>query len=339
MDAIVILVYVVVTVSSAGVITGVVRARRAAAGAPGTGVDDLMEAAFLASGPGRVADTVISEMHTDGRLTVGRPGVVSIRQPVARTPIENALVNVLTSSPNGALDRLRRELMRAPEVQAIGDDLARRGLLMRPAALRPWRNAARAQVVACWLGVPLGIWLSVRQNMDGNGGFPVIFLILPALFLGFGVGGVCANLTKGRLTSAGRRALDAFRRDTEMGTAERPGRLPSGHWSSAPAVSSANSAARAAPAIAVAVALGGAATIAADTVLRDQLLQAHRVTGASSGNGSGSSGISDFSGGSWCGGGSGCGGTSCGGGSSCGGGGPGCGGGGSGGGGGCGGGS
>ncbi|MFI0820652.1 TIGR04222 domain-containing membrane protein [Streptomyces sp. NPDC021098] len=338
MDALVILVYVAVIASSVFVIRGTVRTRRAAAGAPDSGVNDLVEAAFLAGGPGRVADTVISEMHTDGRLAVGRPGVVSVRQPVARNPVENALLTVLTHAPNGALDRLRRELMRTPEVQGIGDELARRGLMVHPGALRFWRKAARAQVIGCWLCVLLGILASFGQAaVDG---VPVIFMIIPALFFGFVIGASCGRLAKGRLTPAGKLALDAFRRNTE--SAAGPWGGPHGPWSGASATM-----AGAAP-VSVAVALGGASAIAADTVLRDQLLQARRVTGAgaSPGDGSGSSGLSDFSGGSWCGGGSGsgCGGSSCGG-SSCGGGGggSGCGGGGGGsscgGGGGCGGGS
>ncbi|MEK8172863.1 TIGR04222 domain-containing membrane protein [Streptomyces sp. M19] len=64
-----------------------------------------MEAAFLSGGPGQVADTVICRMRSDGRLAIGGPGVVSVRQPVAHHPVEHAALDVLATAPDGALER------------------------------------------------------------------------------------------------------------------------------------------------------------------------------------------------------------------------------------------
>ncbi|WP_244320974.1 TIGR04222 domain-containing membrane protein [Streptomyces melanosporofaciens] len=300
-----ILIYAAVALSSVVLITGTVRARRGEAVGP---VDarayDLLEAAFLAGGPGRTADTVISAMYADGRLAIGDPGVVSVRQPIARGPVEEDLLRLCAGSPHGALNWLRRELMRSASVQAIGDRLAGRGLMVRPDALRFWRRAARAQNTLCAVGVFLAIVMTIGSVADD--GLPLIFAIAPALFTGFLIGGICAGAAKRRLTAAGKRALVAYRR--ESGVGERRHTLSVGHPATIP--------------VAVVVALTGAATLTDDPLLRKQLLDAQKVpSGSGSSSDSGSSGTSDYGGGSWCGGGgSGCGGSSCGG-SSCGGGG------------------
>ncbi|SEC75623.1 TIGR04222 domain-containing protein [Streptomyces melanosporofaciens] len=305
MSAAVILIYAAVALSSVVLITGTVRARRGEAVGP---VDarayDLLEAAFLAGGPGRTADTVISAMYADGRLAIGDPGVVSVRQPIARGPVEEDLLRLCAGSPHGALNWLRRELMRSASVQAIGDRLAGRGLMVRPDALRFWRRAARAQNTLCAVGVFLAIVMTIGSVADD--GLPLIFAIAPALFTGFLIGGICAGAAKRRLTAAGKRALVAYRR--ESGVGERRHTLSVGHPATIP--------------VAVVVALTGAATLTDDPLLRKQLLDAQKVpSGSGSSSDSGSSGTSDYGGGSWCGGGgSGCGGSSCGG-SSCGGGG------------------
>lgn len=305
MDTIAILVYAAVAVSSAMLITGTVRARRREVSGPVYArTYDLLEAAFLAGGPGRVADTVISAMYADRRLAIGGPGVVSVRRPVARGPVEEELLRLAAGSPHGALTWLRRELMRSTAVQEIGDRLAGRGLMVRPDALRFWRRMARVQTGLCAVGAFLAIVISIGSATDG--GPPLIFMIAPALFIGFFVGGSCAGAGKRRLTAAGRRALVAYRR--ESGVSGRHVRARSiGH----PATVS----------VAVVVALTGAAALTDDPLLRAHLLDAQKVPGGSGSSGhsgsSGDSGVSvSDSGGSWCGGGGGssCGGSSCGGG-------------------------
>ncbi|MEU1792053.1 TIGR04222 domain-containing membrane protein [Streptomyces sparsogenes] len=333
--------YVVFAASSAVLITGTVRARRAGGPVADARAHDLLEAAFLEAGPGRVADTVICAMHADGRLAVGGPGVVSVRQPIARDPVEHALLEVHAQAPHGGLALLRSQLMRHRAVQAIGYRLAERGLLVLPEKINFWRRLAAVQTVAAVAGVFLGIWgTSVEESGGYDGGVPLIFRMFPALFGAFLIGVICAASNRKRITAAGKRALRAYREDLAYATAEPRGGTPP------------RTGARVAS-VAEIVALTGVGALAADELLRDQLLEAHRTqaaaaasagSSASSGS-SGSSGSSSSCGtsGSWCGtsgSGSGCGSSSCGGGggSSCGGGGSSCGGGsGCGGGGGCGG--
>ncbi|MFG2648314.1 TIGR04222 domain-containing membrane protein [Streptomyces sp. NPDC048436] len=113
-----------VVASTAGLLVGVSRVRRAAPAQPdaqhGT-VFDPLEAAFLAGGPGRVTDAAIAALHEDGRLVVAFPGVVAIRSTEVRNPVEGAVLQAHAAAPSGALHWLRVGVMRSPAVQAIGD--------------------------------------------------------------------------------------------------------------------------------------------------------------------------------------------------------------------------
>ncbi|MFM9372517.1 TIGR04222 domain-containing membrane protein [Streptomyces sp. Da 82-17] len=291
-------------------------------------VTDPLDAAFLAGGPGRVADTVLAAMHADGRLAVAGPGVVGVRQAVAHHPVERAVLDTHAAAPSGALHWLRIGVMRSPAVQAVGDGLAQRGFLHRPDAHRPLRRWAGLQTGLSFLSFPLAIVLTVVQYsaLDGAG-FAVPFILgaLPVTGAGFVIGVVCMAMTGSRMTGAGKRALAHFR---AMRDHADPVHL---------------------------VACDGPRSVP-DAVMRDQLTTASRMRANSTAAGAGSTPlvfVGDTSV-TWCGGGGGgsscggssCGGSSCGGssgGSSCGGGGGGgssCGGGGGGGGGGgCGGGS
>ncbi|TJZ49621.1 TIGR04222 domain-containing membrane protein [Streptomyces piniterrae] len=313
--------------SSLVLVTGTVRAVRAAGPPSGRAVyartHDMGEIAFLAGGPGRVADAALAGMHADGRLAVGGPGVVTVRQAFAQDAVEAAVLDSVARTPGGALAAVRGHTMRSPAVQEIGDRLAARGLMRRPGFGQGWRRWATAQVTACVVVFLVGLLLTFADADSGDlAEAPTVFRIMPGVLAGIVVGAVCKSVCGRRVTKAGLRALGAAR------AAHRPGAVQS---------------------VASLVALGGAAVIA-DEALRQHLAEAHRTTAsasASSGSsGSDSGGISpgDGSGTSWCGssdGGSGCGSSSCGAASSCGGGGSSCGGGGSscGGGGGCGGGS
>ncbi|MER5182728.1 TIGR04222 domain-containing membrane protein [Streptomyces sp. NPDC002896] len=302
--AISILYYVLIGGSSAALIVALVKAR--GRGAPtGAFVHDTLEAAFLSGGPGRVADTVITAMHEDGRLAVVWPGIVSIPQGAAtRNPAESALIEAHSAAPNGALHQLRVGVMRSLAVQSIGDGLAARGLLIQPGALRPIRRWAIAQIVLCVAGFPLAIVLTVVQfaQIDGyDFELPLVFAVFPAVALGIVVGSVCAARTGKRLTGAGRSALRQY---------------------------AASPAARAAGAAHL-VAMGGPRAVP-DAELRTRLAAAARTrvsVGGSPHSGSSSSGshdaavwISAADAVTWCGGGGGggsdggssCGGSSCG---------------------------
>ncbi|MFH8407682.1 TIGR04222 domain-containing membrane protein [Streptomyces sp. NPDC018019] len=289
---------------------------------------EVWEIAFLAGGPARVADAAIAGMHQDGRLAVGGPGVVSVRQSVAYDPVETAVLDSLAHTPDGALSTLRRHVMRAPAVQAVGDRLAARGLMRQPRAGRLWRRYAGWQAGVCMAGFALVLLFTVTGAVPhAPSETPFAVLVLPAAVLGTVVGTVCRKVLGRRVTRAGAAVV----RKAEAGLV--------------------TDAARSA---ALVVALGGTALLV-DEVLREQFTEAQRsAAGAfahspsAAGSSSGSSNTScgwnipdDGSHTSWCGsscgggtgsgcgsssssggdGGSSSGGSSCGGSSSCGGGG------------------
>ncbi|MFE4176230.1 TIGR04222 domain-containing membrane protein [Streptomyces sp. NPDC056909] len=203
-------VHLAVAVSSVLLISAVVRLRRRG---PGGHVHDVMEAAFLGGGPGRVADAAIAGMHADGRLIVGGPGIVSVPHPVARNEVEQAVLQEHATAPSGALHTLRLAVMRGPAVQRVGDGLAARGLLVPPAEARGPRRWGGIQALLCFLGLPvcfvLAIMVFVAGSVPGDGS-PAGFSLLPTLFAGAVVGMVCSSLTGRRITAAGQRALREF---------------------------------------------------------------------------------------------------------------------------------
>ncbi|MFJ9679288.1 TIGR04222 domain-containing membrane protein [Streptomyces sp. NPDC101194] len=199
-------------VSSVLLVVGLARAR----GGPGGSVHDLLEVAFLNGGPGRVVDTTLTAMHTDGRLTVGGPGIVAVEQVDARDPVERAVLRTHATAPSGALHALRDAVMRHPAVQEIGDGLAARGLLAPPTTTRVWRRWGVAQGLVCLLAIPLGVVVTAMQSMADDSpemdvSVPFLFQVLPALIIGFPIGFVCAGIARGRVTKPGRRAAEAYR--------------------------------------------------------------------------------------------------------------------------------
>ncbi|MGW1373826.1 TIGR04222 domain-containing membrane protein [Streptomyces sp. NPDC002446] len=311
-------VYAGIGVSSLLLVLGtvVVRLRTPSARGADARAHEVWETAFLAGGPGRVVDAAVAGMHEDGLLTVGGPGVVTVRRATARDAVEAAVLGAVLRTPGGALATVRGEAMRSPAVQGIGDRLAARGLLRRPRLARGWRRWASAQMTVCGVLFFLGVLLAI-VGAGGDDG-PVVFTIAPVLFGGLVVGALCRTVFRQRITKAGSRALRAARTADSQGGAGGSQGGAGGSWQPA----------------ALVVALGGTALIV-DELLRQQLEEAQRATAAAAqGGGSSSSGGSSYDSGggsgsegtTWCGasdggsgGGSG-GGSSCGAGASCGGG-------------------
>ncbi|MGW1229095.1 TIGR04222 domain-containing membrane protein, partial [Streptomyces sp. NPDC002530] len=200
-----------VTVSSALLVTGLVRDRRPSGGP----VHDPAEAAFLGGGPGRVVDAALAAMCEDGRILVGGPGIVAVRRAVAHDPVERAVLHAHAAAPNGALHTLRDAVMRHPAVQEIGDGLAARGLLRVPGSHRLQQRWGTTQGVLCLLALPAAFALTVAEWMASDGfvdeGVPFVLKVLPALVAGSVVGLASAAVARSRITRAGRRAAAAFR--------------------------------------------------------------------------------------------------------------------------------
>ncbi|RMI33860.1 TIGR04222 domain-containing membrane protein, partial [Streptomyces triticirhizae] len=110
------------------------------------GVGTVAEAAFLAGGPERVADTVLVALWEKERVTIEDRWVRVVR-PVADDPLERAALGVLGEEWGAPLDRVRAELIGSPLVRDIGEGLASRGLTYLPRQRRAWGRA----IVLCRL--------------------------------------------------------------------------------------------------------------------------------------------------------------------------------------------
>ncbi|MFJ9695758.1 TIGR04222 domain-containing membrane protein [Kitasatospora sp. NPDC101183] len=174
-------------------------------GLPGRGLP-LLSAAFLAGGPGRVFDTVLVRMHQAERLVVSRDGTVTLTRDRPYDAVEQALMDAAGPSRSRSLAGLRADVMRSAAVQALGDELAARGLMRRPdliAALgraRRWLWAAMAAVVACAV-------LSFLVD-DHRPGYDRPGIETPAVLLFVGLGFLLTSRTdRARITPAGRRQI------------------------------------------------------------------------------------------------------------------------------------
>ncbi|GGT31889.1 hypothetical protein GCM10010271_39900 [Streptomyces kurssanovii] len=177
-------------------------------------VHDVYEAAFLAGGPGRVVDAALTALHSDGRIAVGWPGVLSVMRPVARDPVERAVFSVLPFAPNGALHTVRLHTMRSPAVQELGDALAAGGLMVPPGHGTGLARWGVTQSVVCFLGLPVAFVLTVAEflgDTSGGSGSPFVFLLFPVLIVGAVIGSFQAARARRRVTPAGRSALGAYR--------------------------------------------------------------------------------------------------------------------------------
>ncbi|MFI8258035.1 TIGR04222 domain-containing membrane protein [Streptomyces filamentosus] len=211
MDLLLVLFY---AAGAAAVVRLVVLVRRIRGG-PGGPLQDLYEAAFLAGGPGRVADTALAALHLDGRLVIGGPGVAAVVHRVAHDPVERAVFDVRATAPSGALHQLRLGVMTHPAVQEIGDGLAARGLVTPPEPRQALRRWCVGVVMASVLLLPSAavVITVVRFGEPGDTGVPFVVKVLPLFFVCFATALVCGASAGRRVSPAGVAALAAYRRE------------------------------------------------------------------------------------------------------------------------------
>ncbi|MET8701873.1 TIGR04222 domain-containing membrane protein [Kitasatospora sp. NPDC004723] len=215
--------YLIPAAALAATVLWASRARQAALrvpnpqGLPGRGLP-LLHAAFLAGGPGRVFDTALVRMHRAGHVVVSRSRLVTVTTDRPQDTVERAIVEAVGPSRSLGLDPLRLAVMRSPSVQAIGDELAGRGLLRNPVRLRRARTAHRSIWLALLLTAALTALAYPLASHDGSGDDGPALWIPPLLL----VVGLLALLgtrpPKGRITPAGRRQLGLM----DNGTPWRP---------------------------------------------------------------------------------------------------------------------
>ncbi|MGV9266774.1 TIGR04222 domain-containing membrane protein [Kitasatospora sp. NPDC003701] len=174
-----------------------------AKGLPGRGLP-LLDTAFLSGGPGRVFDTALVRMHQAGRVVVNRAGLVTLTTEQPYDAVDLAIIEAVGPTRQRDLTALRREVMRAPAVQELGDRLADRGLLRRPVLMRQARTARRL----LWLALLLMVATTVVAYLVDNGEAEHPSLWLPPVALLFGLVSLLVTWPlKGRITPAGRRQL------------------------------------------------------------------------------------------------------------------------------------
>ncbi|MBB5936071.1 TIGR04222 domain-containing membrane protein [Streptomyces zagrosensis] len=208
------LAYLAVAAAALFLVVGVVGFRRALrAKNAAAHVKDVWEAAFLAGGPGRVTDTALYALYSDGRLQIGDPGVVTITRRTVRNPVDGAIFEAAARSPHGGLGWLRGEVMRSPVVQGIGDGLAERGLMVQPSLIRHWQQWARGLASVC---ASSGAFVFILYAIEAvEGPTATLFTkVLPPLVAGVVIGVVCTQVVGGRVTGPGRKALATYTRVT-----------------------------------------------------------------------------------------------------------------------------
>ncbi|MEU5400484.1 TIGR04222 domain-containing membrane protein [Streptomyces sp. NPDC005963] len=216
MDTAAVLVWIAIAASSIPLIVTVIRAQRdSKARGVAEEIRSVYEAAFLGGGPSRVVDTAVSAMHADGRLNIGGPGIVIVARKISRDPVERAVLAHLANSDDHRLNTLRYTVMRKPAVTDISSGLTDRGLLipLRRLGSGPvvWGHG---QAVLCWMGLTTATALTVVSHTHDweRPELPFVVLVLPALVWGIVTGHLMARRVSRRATTAGRRALRAYRR-------------------------------------------------------------------------------------------------------------------------------
>ncbi|MFC8451187.1 TIGR04222 domain-containing membrane protein [Kitasatospora sp. NPDC057223] len=278
-------------------------------GLPGRGLP-LLDAAFLAGGPGRVVDTVLVRMHQEGRVIVSRGGLVTVTAGKTYDDVEAALITAAGDLRQRDLVGLRRTTMTSDAVQQIGNRLADHGLMRDPGRLRRARRARRLvwlTMLAVVVSTAVGLVVTHdrpeadRPSIAGALGLVALGLV----FL------LVSRVRKGRITPAGKRQLSLM--------------TQGGPWKPRHGVGIASSL------LLGAVALEGIGSGLPDQELQEAMLAASVTrppvgVGGSSGSDGGASSCSSSSA-SWCGfsdsgsgggSGSGCGSSGCGSSSSCG---------------------
>ncbi|MFF9475479.1 TIGR04222 domain-containing membrane protein [Streptomyces roseolus] len=180
-------------------------------GGPSGPLRDVHEAAFLAGGPGRVADTALAAMHLDGRIVIGGPGVVAVVHRVAHDPVERAVLDSHAAAPSGSLRALRLAVMTHPAVQELGDDLAARGLVSLPGPRRTLRRWCVGLVIGSVLLFPVGIVATVAEFAVDGPTVPFFVKLLPLLFVCLVTAVICGTTYTRQVSTAGLAALAAYR--------------------------------------------------------------------------------------------------------------------------------
>ncbi|MEV8475091.1 TIGR04222 domain-containing membrane protein [Streptomyces sp. NPDC051173] len=182
-----------------------VRSRRRAI-APtrtGSGTPGLLEVACLTGGPLRVAETVITVMDDDGRITATTDGLIKVLSPVTYDPVERALLKCCGDRWFCTMRGARMALLRAPAVRDIQSALVSGGLLAPPGPDAAGRRAERLHTAGLTAAALMASALLLATRT-----YPVPCALLACVACGVALR-LAVRVRWSRATPAGRRAARA----------------------------------------------------------------------------------------------------------------------------------
>lgn len=131
---------------------------------------DTYQAAYLAGGPGRVADTAVAALALRGSLHIARNGLLTMAGgATAHGPVETAALAACV--PSGRISRVRLRLRQEPSVTVLGEELRAWGLLLHGRRAVLWRLV---------LLLPVAVWVTgaVRAVNGANLNRPIGNLLI-----------------------------------------------------------------------------------------------------------------------------------------------------------------
>lgn len=164
-------------------LAGARAARRPAGAADGRGRQlTLYEAAFLAGGPGRVADLALVSMHLRRRLLLAHTGWATVVDPEGRDDVERTVIRAIGPEGQSPIAPVRASAAAADAVRAVADRLVAAGLAVPRGA--DVASAVRAVRAAALLVAALGGAALLAPGDGGAAPMPVWFAVPLALTLG-----------------------------------------------------------------------------------------------------------------------------------------------------------
>lgn len=144
----------------------------------------LVEAAYLCGGAGRVADTVITRMYADKRITVKNDKVMVV-EPITHNAMERALLKRCSTWSN-TLRGVRRAIRRDSALEAVHDSLVKQGLLLTAKAWRMWRRVVVVQRAGLFVAGFITFVLLFNTRS-----YPAPLILLPLVVAGIVVQVTC----------------------------------------------------------------------------------------------------------------------------------------------------
>ncbi|MGZ2355976.1 TIGR04222 domain-containing membrane protein [Streptomyces sp. 372A] len=164
-------------------LAGARAARRPASATGGRGRQlTLYEAAFLAGGPGRVADLALVSMHVRRRLLLAHTGWATVVDPEGRDEMERTVIRAIGPEGQSPIAPVRASAAAADAVRAVADRLVAAGLAVPRGA--DVASAVRAVRGAALLVAALGAAALLAPDGGGAGPMPVWFALPLVLTLG-----------------------------------------------------------------------------------------------------------------------------------------------------------